>query len=211
MSLYEYNKEDIETEDYKIGQAIRFTDLVCKMLPGFNHRLKRQEKEAIAKDLFVLPNKIIFKELRWIDENFDEIVAVLVDFYKCHNEEVTEEKIKQAIINGAETYILNMYDVCARMSITDKTIDIMDLWGDRNTNHKIQHIMMLENLGRFNAFTGESNKLYDETKLPFIKSMLTRIVYKHFLYNKQLKLTGKVESIAKKYFGKSFKKTDLIK
>lgn len=80
-----------------------------------------------------------------------------------------------------------------------------------NTNHKIQHIMMLENLGRFNAFTGESNKLYDETKLPFIKSMLTRIVYKHFLYNKQLKLTGKVESIAKKYFGKSFKKTDLIK
>lgn len=211
LSLYEYNKEDIETEDYKIGQAIRFTDLVCKMLPGFNHRLKRQEKEAIAKDLFVLPNKIIFKELRWIDENFDEIVAVLVDFYKCHNEEVTEEKIKQAIINGAETYILNMYDVCARMSITDKTIDIMDLWGDRNTNHKIQHIMMLENLGRFNAFTGESNKLYDETKLPFIKSMLTRIVYKHFLYNKQLKLTGKVESIAKKYFGKSFKKTDLIK
>ena len=33
----------------------------------------------------------------------------------------------------------------------------------------------------------------------------------HFLYNKQLKLTGKVESVAKKYFGKSFKKTDLIK
>lgn len=211
LSLYEYNKTDIETEDYKIGQAIRFTNLICKMLPGFNHRLKRPEKEAIAKDLFVLPNKIIFKELRWIDEDFDKIVAALAAFYKLHNEEITEEKIKQAIIHGAETYILNIYDICARMSVTDKTIDIMDLWGDRNTNHKIQYIIMLENLGRFNSFTSESNKLYDETKLPFIRSMLARIVYKHFLYNKQLKLTGRVESVAKKYFGKSFKKTDLIK
>lgn len=211
LSLYDYNKTDVETEDYKIGQAIRFTNLICKMLPGFNHRLKKTEKETLAKDLFVLPNKIIFKELRWIDEDFDKIVAVLVDFYKSHNEEITEEKIKQAIINGAETYILNVYDICARMSVTDKTIDIMDLWDTRNTNYRIQHIIMLENLGRFNAFTNESNKLYDETKLPFIKSMLTRIVYKHFLYNKQLKFTGRVESIAKKYFGESFKKTDLLK
>lgn len=211
VSLYEYNKDDVETEDYKIGQALRLTNLICKMLPGFNHRLKRHEKEIIAKDLFVLPNKIIFKELRWIDENFDEIVTAINEFYKINSEEITEERIKQAIINGAETYILNIYDICARTSVNDRTIDIMDLCDNNNTNYKIQHIIMLENLGRFIAFTGESNKLYDETKLPFIKSMLTRIVYKHFLYNKQLKLTGKVESVAKKYFGKSFKKTDLIK
>lgn len=210
IGLYEYNKADIETEDYKLVQAIQFTSLVCKMLPGFNHRLKKEEKEAIANDIFLFPNKIIFKEMRWIDEQFDAITTIITDIYK-DREEITEEIVKQAIIRAAETYILNVYDIFARESVTDKTIDIMNIFEPQSTNHRIQHIMMLENLGRFKAFTNEANKLYDSTDLSVVKSMITRIIYKHFLYNKNLKMVGDVESVAKKYFGQSFKKTDLLK
>jgi hypothetical protein len=71
--------------------------------------------------------------------------------------------------------------------------------------------MMLENLGKFNAFTAEANELFDSTGLHIVKSMITRIVHKHFLYNKKLKLVGNVESVARKYFGQSFKKADLLK
>ena len=86
----------------------------------------------------------------------------------------------------------------------------MNLFPVENTNQKIQHIMMLENLGKFNAFTKEANELYDNTDLLLVKSMIRQIVHKHFLYNRNLRITGNVESVAKKYFGKSFKKTDLL-
>lgn len=208
-SLYEYNKADVDTEDYKLGQAIQFTNLVCKMLPGFNHRLRKDEKEAIASDIYLFPNKIIFKELRLIDEEFDTIVSIMMEYFK-QRKDVTEEIVKQAIVNVAENYILNIYDIFARVSVTDKTIDIMNMFNPQNTNHRIQHIMMLENLGRFKSFTGEANKLYDSTNLSIVKSMISRIVYKHFLYNKNLKIVGDVASVARKYFGKSFKKTDLL-
>lgn len=210
LSLYEYNRADVNTEGYKIGQAIRFSELVCKILPGFNHRLRKQEKERLAKDVYIFPNKIIFKMLRWIDEDFDEIVKTIMEWGKEQNVKVSEHKIKQDLMRMGETYALNIYDIVARLSINKKTIEVINLWPLNCTNHKIQHVMMLENLGKFDAFTKEANDLFDHNKLPIVRSMITRIVRKHFLYNK-LKITGNVESIARKYFGESFNKIRFLR
>lgn len=209
--MYEYNKEDVQTEEYKLGQALRFTELVCKILPGFNHRLKKEDKLSLAEDIYRFPNKIAFRVLRDIDENFEKIVKILIEFFEHTEIDVTEDKIREAIIRGAETYLLNLYNNCARLSITSKTMEVIDMFSITNTNQKIQHIMMLENLNRFNSFTKEANDLYDKIDLVLVKSMIGRIVHKHFLYNKNLKIVGNVESVAKKYFGESFKKTDLLK
>ena len=208
--LYAYNKEDIDTDDYKIGQALRFTELICKILPGFNHRLRAQEKANFVKDIFEFPNKIIYKVLSPIDAEFDKIVKTLFDTIKEYKNDITEEEIKQALVETAETFALNMYDIFARISVTSKTIQSIDKQELKSSNYRIQHIIFYENLGRFAQFTNEANDLYDHTKEPLIKSMVYRIIRKHFLYNKDLKIVGKVESVARKYFGKSFKKTDLL-
>jgi len=211
VALYDYDRSDTETEDYKIAQALRFTELICKIMSGFNHRLKRDDKITLASDVYAFPNKIAYRMLQEIDQNFDEIVSVILKIIKENNQEITEEKVKEALINSAETVLLNLYNNCARLSVTTKTIEAMNLVPKNNTNYKIQHIMMLENLGKFNAFTAEANELFDSTGLHIVKSMITRIVHKHFLYNKKLKLVGNVESVARKYFGQSFKKADLLK
>lgn len=208
--LYSYNKDDVNTDDYKIGQALRFMELICKILPGFNHRLKIQEKTDIINDIFEFPNKILYKILAPIDMDFEILVKILFKTIKEYKSDITEEEIKQAFVDSAETLALNMYDICARLSITSKTVQLIDQQELKNTNYKIQHIMFYENLGRFGQFTDEANDLYDHTKLPLVKSMVSRVVRKHFLYNKDLKIVGKVESVAKKYFGKSFRKVDLL-
>ena len=208
--LYAYNKDDINTDDYRIGQAFRFMELICKILPGFNHRLKIQEKVEIIKDIFEFPNKILYKILAPLDMDFESMIKILLEAIKEYKNDITEEEIRQALVNSAETLVLNMYDICARLSITSKTVQLIDKQELKNTNYKIQHIIFYENLGRFGQFTSEANDLYDHSKLPIVKSMVSRVVRKHFLYNKDLKIVGKVESVARKYFGKSFKKTDLL-
>lgn len=205
-NLYDYNKRDIELDSYKLGQAMRFTNLVCKMLPGFNYRLKKAEKEALVKDIFVLPNKLIFKALRPFDEKFDDLVKMI----KMIMENGKEQDIKIAIIRAAETFILNIYDQCARLSITDKTIPAIELFDRNSTNYTLQYIMMRENLGDFKGFTCEADKLYNKTNESIVRSMIKRIVYKHFLYHKELRIVGDVESVAKKYFGENIKKVDFL-
>lgn len=208
--LYSYNKDDINTDDYKIGQALRFMELICKILPGFNHRLKVKEKTDIVKDIFEFPNKIIYKILSPIDRNFEDIVKFLTEIIKKEEKDITEDDIKRAFIISAETLALNLYDISARLSATSKTVEMIDQQKMKNTNYKIQHMIFYENLDRFGQFTDEADNLYDHTKVSIVKSMVSRVVRKHFLYNKDLKIVGKVESVAKKYFGKSFKRTDLL-
>ena len=208
--LYAYNKDDVNTDDYKIGQALRFMELICKILPGFNHRLKIQEKAEIVKDIYEFPNKILYKILAPLDMDFESMVKILLEAIKEYKSDISEEEIRQAFVDSAETLALNMYDICARLSITSKTVQLFDKQELKNTNYKIQHIIFYENLGRFGQFTDEANEVYDHTKLPIVKSMVSRVVRKHFLYNKDLKIVHKVESVARKYFGKSFKKTDLL-
>lgn len=209
--LYDYDKKDVELKSYKLGQAMRLTNLVCKILPGFNHRLKKNEKEDIVKNIYVLPNKIIFNVLRSLDEDFEKIVKTIQEMLKTENEEVAEEEIKKALIRAAETFILNTYDQSARLSVTDKTMPAIELFDRTSTNYTIQHIMMRENLGDFKGFTSQADKLYDKTELSIVKSMITRIVHKHFLYHKKLRIVGDVERVAKKYFGESVKKVDFLK
>lgn len=208
--LYDYNKDDINTDDYKISQAIRFMDLICKILPGFNHRLKTQEKMNIAKDIYSFPNKIIYKILAPIDKDFNNIVKDFHNIIKEIREDITYDEIKQAFINAAETLALNIYDVSARLSATEKTIEVIEQEEKKNTNNLIQQVMFYENMGKFGAFTDKAIVLYDATKVPLVKSMLSRIVYKHFLCNKDIKIVGKVESVAKKFLGNSFNKTKLL-
>ena len=70
--------------------------------------------------------------------------------------------------------------------------------------------MFYENMGKFGAFTDKAIALYDSTKVPLVKSMLTRIVHKHYLCNKDIKIVGKAESVARKFLGKSFSKAKLL-
>ena len=88
---------------------------------------------------------------------------------------------------------------------------VIELFDRTSTNYTIQHIMMRENLGDFKGFTSQVDKLYDKTELSIVKSMITRIVHKHFLYHKKLRIVGDVERVAKKYFGESVKKVDFLK
>ena len=158
-----------------------------------------------------MPNKIIFNVLRSLDEDFEKIVKTIQEMLKTENEEVAEEEIKKAFIRAAETFILNTYDQSARLSVTDKTMPAIELFDRTSTNYTIQHIMMRENLGDFKGFTSQADKLYDKTELSIVKSMVTRIVHKHFLYHKKLRIVGDVERVAKKYFGESVKKVDFLK
>lgn len=211
VSIYDYDKSDVEREDYKLGQALRYTELLCKILPGFNHRLNKNDKEKFVENIFKFPNRILYKIFRVYDLNHEKIVENIMNFCEENDIEITENEIKHDIAKSAETFTLNVYNNFAHLSVTSKTIEAIKQYLPTNTNEKILRIMMLENLGAFNDFTSEAGKLYDKPKQQeVIKSMVSRIVHKHFICNKNLKIIGNVESVATKYFGRSFKKRYLI-
>ena len=69
-------------------------ELICKILPGFNHRLKIQEKVEIIKDIFEFPNKILYKILVPLDMDFETMIKILLEAIKEYKNDITEEEIE---------------------------------------------------------------------------------------------------------------------
>ena len=105
----------------------------------------------------------------------------------------------------AEMFMLNLFDMTARLSTNSKTIKVLDSIEFKNINNSILNVMMYENLGNFNEFTKRADNIYDTSKNPLVKTMIKRIVRKHFLCNKDLKQIGNIQRVADKYFGQARK------
>lgn len=201
-SIYDdYDDKKINSKNYKVNQAMRHLELVSKILPNFNHLLKKDDKLELANALYEFPNKIGNEVLHHIDDNLNFVLKDLLQYCAENNIENPKDKIINHLQLEAEIFILNLFDMTARLSTNEKTIKILDMVNLKNINYSILNTMMYENLGDFNEFSKRADNIYDNNKNPLVKTMIKRIVRKHFLCNKGIKQVGNVQRVAQKYFG----------
>ncbi len=205
-SIYDdYDETKLDSKAYKVNQAMRHLELVSKILPNFNHLIEKDKKLDLAKGIYEYPNKICNEVLHEVDSNFSYILKDLLQYCEENNIEKGQDKIINQIQIEAEMFILNLFDMVARLSTNSKTIKVLDSIEFKNINNSILNVMMFENLGNFNEFTKRADGIYDTSKNPLVKSMIKMIIRKHFLCNKDLKQVGNVQRVADKYFGQSRK------
>ena len=205
-SIYDdYDETKLDSKAYKVNQAMRHLELVSKILPNFNHLIEKDKKLDLARGIYEYPNKICNEILHEVDSNFNYILKDLLQYCEENNIEKGQDKIINQLQIQAEMFILNLFDMTARLSTTTKTIKVLDSIELRSINNSILNVMMYENLGNFKEFAKRADDIYDKSKNPLVKTMIKRIVRKHFLCNKDLKQVGDVQRVADKYFGQSRK------
>ena len=205
-SIYDdYDETKINSKAYKVNQAMRHLELVSKILPNFNHLIKKDAKMELAKGIYEFPNKICNEVLHHIDSNFNSVIKDLLQYCEANNITKEKDNIVGLLQLEAEIFILNLFDMTARLSTNSKTIKILDSINLKNINYSILNVMMYENLGDFGEFAKRADLAYDKNKNPLIKTMIKRIVRKHFLCNKGLKQVKQVQKVADKYFGQARK------
>lgn len=205
-SIYDdYDETKIDSKEHVVNQAIRYLELVSKILPNFNYDLKRAEKLQLVNSLYEFPNKISNEILSNIDNNLNSTIDDLMEYCRIKNLKLTKEEIVDELQKSAKYFMLNLFDFVARLSTTSKTIEILDKQDLKTVNYKLLNVMMHENLGKFSDFASKADELYDNTKNRMVKSMVCSVVRKHFLCNKNLKQVGNVQRVADKYFGNNRK------
>ena len=205
-SIYDdYDETKLGSKAYKINQAVRHLELVSKILPNFNHLIEKDKKLDLAQGIYEFPNKICNEVLHEVDTNFNYILKDLLQYCEENNIEKSQDKIIMQLQIEAEMFMLNLFDMTARLSTNSKTIKVLDSIEFKNINNSIINVMMYENLGNFNEFTKRADNIYDTSKNPLVKTMIKRIVRKHFLCNKDLKQIGNIQRVADKYFGQARK------
>ena len=201
----DYDETKIGSKQYVTSQAIGYLELICKILPNFNHDLKKEEKIQLVHSIYSCPNKICNEIFQNVDSNLQKTIDDLMNYCKIKNLKLTKEEIVVELEKSAMYFILNLFDIVARLSVNLKTIETLNIENLDSINDELLNMMMYENLGKFTIFAEKANKIYDSNKKQIIKTMVRLVIQKHFICNKNLKQVHYVQKIADKYFGNNRK------
>ena len=205
-SIYDdYDDNKLQSKNYKIQQSLRYLELICKILPNFNHMLQRDKKMELINGIYKFPNQICNEAFKDIDLNLNKMIENLLHYCQANNITINKEKILSQLQYESEIFLLNIFDMTARLSTNAKTIKILDTMNLKNVNYELLNIMMHENLGNFEDFAKRADKMYDKSKNVLVKTMIKRVIRKHFLCNKGIKQINYVQKIADKFFGNNRK------
>ena len=207
-SLYSYDASKVNSFSNKIAKSINYLDLVAKMLPNFRHILTGDEKKLITKILYTYPNKLLYFMLKDIDMNYNNIIEDILKKKPKTRKGllITEDMIGRELQNQSLAYILSIYDFISMTASTSKTIGDLEKFDfDKNTNYRIQNLMMQENIGNFKTFATRAEEIYDNASLDITKQMVILITKKYFLYH-DVDMYGDAIHLVDKLFGKEQRK-----
>lgn len=215
--LYDYDESDISEFTNQIINAIKYTEIIAKGLVSFEHMMKKELMDRFIDCVYRYPNKIIYFWLKEIDNNFDELVNDLFEVYRIQKaedqsiKELSHEDIEHILEGVMITSTLAVYDAYGREATNKNTVDALNSALDNeNTNHRIQNIMMLENLKEFEGYFNKSDKLLGENKKRTVSIMLREIARKCLICNDRLSHSKK-QHLMDKYFEESDRIRMMIK
>ena len=207
-SLYSYDQSKVNSFSNRIAKSLNYLDLVAKILPNFRYILTGDEKKVITEILYTYPNKLLYFMLKDIDENYDKIIG---DVLKSEPKTrkgilITKDMLDRELQNQSIAYILSIYDFISMTASNTKTISDLEKFDFRkNTNYKIQNLLMQENIANFKIFANRAEDIYDSADLNIIKQMICLIVRKYFIYH-DVEMHGDSIRIIDKFFGEQQRK-----
>lgn len=207
-SLYSYDTSKVNSFGNKIAKSINYLDLVAKILPNFRFILQGDDKKIITQVLYTYPNKLLYFMLKDINENYDKIIdEILRNKPKTRKGIlITEDMITRELQNQSVAYILSIYDFISMTASTQKTIGDLEKFDyNKNSNYKIQNLLMQENIANFKTFASRAEDIFDNAELNIVKQMVKLIVRKYFVYH-DVEMHGDAIRLVDKFFGNDQRK-----
>lgn len=210
-NLYDYDELEIGKDKYKFLRAIRYTEMLSKALPNFSTILIKENKEKIAECIYRYPNKILFRFLKLIDDNYYKIVSEIktfadsIDAIDKSGLPIQNADIEMMLNEQTLRIILDVYNNFAFLATDSKSINILNKIISANSNHRMFNLLIAENYGATEEFSKKADSIFDNTKDSNIKFMVRLVVRNHVLQNKNIKF-NKRQHLCAKYLTKDNKK-----
>lgn len=146
--------------------------------------------------------------LKDIDENYNMIIN---DILKKEPKTrkgilITKNMLDKEFQNQSVAYILGIYDFISMTVSNTKTINDLEKFDfGKNSNYRIQNLLMHENIANFKIFIKRAEDIYDSASLSIIKQMVKMIVRKYFICH-DIEMHGVSIHLIDKFFGENQRK-----
>lgn len=206
--IYDYDEAEIKEFSFQVKSALKYTEFLVKALPGLGYMLKKDNKLKLIDSIYKYPNRIIYKLLQPLDENFEELIKDLKDFADENNltidkedkkVPISEEHIEKLLVDISIRLIFNVYNMYAHILADQNSIKLLEGYEDDDVTHKIFSIMVTENFGNTESLIKKIDALLPETKDKVVNNLISQVVKKHLIYNDNIPYNV-YQKIVEKYF-----------
>ncbi len=183
--VYDYDPNDINNYVKKQEKVLKLLEIVSKILPNFEHMLKKEELYCICDQIYTLPNKLAYYMLKPFDEDFEKFIDELQEFLNSNRSE--ENKLPKSVVvlyvqDLMTAIILTLYDFSIKQSITEETLGLLSSEKFNNTlTNKIQRCFVYYYSDNFDALGRLIEEIYDNTEIDSVKFMLKKIAKNYLL------------------------------
>lgn len=198
-NLYDYNEDDLNLESNKLLKATKYLEIIARALPNFRYSLLVNEQKNFIKNIYSLPNKIIFRLLSQIDQNFDFVIDNIHSRLPV-DKNVSRDKIIEVVFSVSIGIILSLYYATSKESVNKENVRVLSKYMDSdNFNNVIQNCMMQEEVSNIDELQKYIDILLKKDDI-IIYNMVHLILSKCIIYN-----TNVESSVKRKLMDKYFK------
>lgn len=213
--LFNYDDTDIDQYQYRLIRALKYTEMICKALPGFHSKLKLNQKKDLVDSIYLYPRKIVFALLRPLDMNLKEICKDILDFAEQNNKRkkdgssYTNDDVLEMLNDSARAIMLSMFDHFSELATSPKSFDLLMEKSTDDISECLERLLMIESTGNTDRLVKEAEALLKVHQRTEYDTMIRLIVRKHLLTNKEITYSKK-QQVIDKIFGKGYRKYFLI-
>lgn len=205
INVYDYDEADIEKLENQLTRAISLMMLLARCLPNFEHRLKKNQKEAIIAALYTLPNKIFYVWAAHVEQMRDELMRLIttMETNAFVRHQPTLDEAQQILQWNSLSLLLDLYHGIVNNSYRENTEEFLtdmakSLFPLDEETHTLEYLLVLCKSNRIKEFVEIAEKMKDNCKLPAATLSLMRVVH-HLLLKAQL-VPKQVSQIHSKFF-----------
>jgi len=191
FEIYDDDKIDLENPIQQVLIAIKYMEILARILPNFSYLLKVNEKEKLINHIYNYPNKIIYRCFFEIDKDFENLIDQLAqEIMGKVEKKLTRDQIKDVVVQIGVIVILSIYDRVASIAVNKETIELLRKDAPKSdsgnvTVYDIQKLVMEENNGNIDMFIKQVKSIQRDAKNNILLNNMIALVGRKYLLTKK--------------------------
>lgn len=198
--------DDCEKLINQIIRSMTLLDIVSKCLPGFEHRMKKEDKEKVLYIIFNLPGKIFYEWANQVEKEKEELIQYLLDEYRAVYlnprdwNKVNAEDMLGYLRRESLSLLLELLNIPMINAAKDYTIRYLAKYA--NQEEMLFQIQMLMAYGKLDMVVEFQNQLYkmDDNFKKCIPDYMKKIVVRRFLITSKKISSNQLHKMISTYF-----------
>lgn len=174
LGIFNYEESDIRHDINRMISSLKYLEIISKVLPSFEARLKRDLKERYIKMWFDIPAKVIYQIFEKID--LETTVDEYLSDKKADDMSKLRRKVTEDILKICHSVALSILNIPAKHAASKELTSLLHNFDSDEILVRIQKLMLLENFSSFTQFGEKAIDLDKSTQNIVAKYYVHRIV-----------------------------------